>query len=655
MCNLANDENMNEPNAVNASLPRLRVLKNGLYVVTVWLAAAFIVLTIHCKSYYIELLLIGCILTAAVLIVFKKSLRQNRLLQWLCIPLGIAGATCILTISIWAEMNACDMPENSCRNPGFQGKVLVLTPHQDDELNLMGGALETITPGSEVHFLYYTNGGETRAKESARALGRFGIGEDCISSLGYGAGGWDAAHAQMYDAPKDQMVERSGTNRTYGLPHAKCFRENRSFTQAHFEEDLHDFIKEMQPDIIVSVDFDLHGDHRELSLTAERVLGNIMKENGTYRPTVLKAFAYSTSWFQPPDFYGENLKSTRYMGSDGSMEEVNCYQWDDRLRIPVGKSSITRTLVGNKTAQAFNEHASQQLANTRTNERICNGDKVFWWRPTSNLMWKANVSASSGDASQIHDFLLFDTNNVSDFSHRPYEHGWCPSDGVGELEVNWDTPTVVREIHLFDQNNPANQIKHLTIRLSNGKELSVGPLPAKGTRVAVSTECSEPIMGFTIHIDASTGWGSGLAEVEAYAESPVPPFQVAKLQDANGDFMYDYTTMPEGELPFSLYTWGCNAGDMKVALRSQTTDGILLEHKNGTYKLNIPKGESCILTVFGPDGNIMDEAKVANPGSMVRATRLLQRQMEPLIMELSWESQNRYFSALLAWLVSFIR
>lgn len=44
----------------------------------------------------------------------------------------------------------------------------------------------------------------------------------------------------------------------------------------------------------------------------------------------------------------------------------------ERLRIPVGKSRITRTLVGNLTARAFNEHVPQ------TNGKISSGDKVFW-------------------------------------------------------------------------------------------------------------------------------------------------------------------------------------------------------------------------------------------------------------------------------------
>lgn len=190
---------------------------------------------------------------------------------------------------------------------------------------------------------------------------------------------------------------------------------------------------------------------------------------------------------QRPDFYAENLKSTQYKGMTGTMNEVNCHRWDERLRIPVGKSSITRTLVGNLTARAFNKHVSQQKATTRTNEKICNGDKVFWWRPTRNLMWDAHITADSGDAAQLSDFLLYDSDNVSDFKHMPYEHGWRPRGGKGEATVTWDSPVVVREIHLFDQNNPDNQVKSLTIRLSNGREIAVGALPTGGTRVVVPT------------------------------------------------------------------------------------------------------------------------------------------------------------------------
>lgn len=632
-------------------MSKQKIIHGGLYGL---LLAAAISLLFHLHSYYLQLAVIASGLSLGIALAYWNTAvgrKARRAILWSAAILLVLTVT---AISSWTSLNACRIPDMATRNPGISGKVLVLAPHQDDELNLLGGALETILPDCDIHVLYSTNGGGARVQEAKNALAVFGIDEEHVAFLGYDCVAWKSTLQHMYNAPRDKATvsEEYGRSATHNTPYTPCYREGRDFTQANFEDDLQDYLAHLRPDVIIVTDFDMNPDHRALGLSTERVLARMMKADPTYRPTVLKSFAYSCSWFQRPDFYAENLKSTQYLGKDGCMEEVNCHRWGERLRIPVGKSSITRTLVGNLTARAFNEHVSQQQANTRTNERICNGDKVFWWRPTLNLMWDAHITADSGDAAQLSDFLLYDSDNVSDFEHMPYEHGWRPSGGKGEATVTWASPVIVREIHLFDQNNPANQVKHLTIRLSNGREIAVGALPAGGTRVVVPTQCDETITGFTVRIDDSTGEGSGLAEVEAYAAAPEHPFHVAKLQDADGDFMYDYTTEPDGELSFSLYTWGCDTSRLHVQLAEGACNGAMLRKTEGGYHLQIPQGESCILEVHDANGNMLDASRVSNPRQITRAFRHALRQMDPIAQHLSWESQQRYYKALGTWLTS---
>lgn len=634
-------------------MPKQNIIHGGMYGL---LLAATISLLCHLHSYYLQLAVIASGLCLGMALAYWNSpfgKKARRAILW---PAAILFVLTVTAISAWTSLNACSIPDMATRNPGFSGKVLVLAPHQDDELNLLGGALETILPDCDIHVLYSTNGEQARVQEAKNALAVFGVDAQHIAFLGYDRVAWKSALQHMYNAPRDKVIvsEEYGRRTTRNTPYTPCYREGRDFTQANFEDDLRDYLTHLRPDVVIVTDFDVHPDHRALGLSTERVLARMMKADPAYRPTVLKSFAYSCSWMQEPDFYAENLKSTQYTGKGGTMEEVNCHRWDERLRIPVGKSSITRTLVGNLTARAFNEHVSQQQGNTHTNERICNGDKVFWWRPTRNLMWNAHIAADSGDAAQLSDFLLYDSDNVSDFDHMPYEHGWRPSGGKGEATVTWDSPVVVREIHLFDQNNPANQVKRLTIRLSNGREIAVGALPAGGTRVVVPTQCDEAITGFTVRIDDSTGEGSGLAEVEAYAATPGHPFQVAKLQDANGDFMYDYTTVPDGDLSFSLYTWGCDAAGLKVQLAEGANDGTTLRETEHGYNMQVPQGESCILEVRDANGNVLDAARVCNPGQFARACRGIMRFLDPTLDSLSWETQQRYYTALRDWLAGFL-
>ncbi len=630
-----------------------KIIHGGLYGL---LLAAAISLLFHLHSYYLQLAVIASGLSLGMALAYWNTAvgrKARRAILWSAALLLVLTVT---AISSWTSLNACRIPDMATRNPGISGKVLVLAPHQDDELNLVGGAFETILPDCDIHVLYSTNGEQARVQEAKNALAVFGVDAEHIAFLGYDRVAWQSSLQHMYNAPRDKVVisEEYGRRATHNTPYTPCYREGRDFTQANFEDDLQDYLTHLRPDVVIVTDFDIHPDHRALGLSTERVLARMMRADPTYRPTVLKSFAYSCSWLQHPDFYAENLKSTQYLGKDGCMEEVNCHRWCERLRIPVGKSSITRTLVGNLTARAFNEHVSQQQANTRTNEKICNGDKVFWWRPTLNLMWDAHITAESGDATQLSDFLLYDSGNVSDFEHMPFEHGWRPAGGKGEAAVTWDSPVVVREIHLFDQNNPANQVKRLTICLSNGREIAVGALPAVGTRVVVPTQCDEAITGFTVRIDDSTGEGSGLAEVEAYTAAPEHPFQVAKLQDANGDFMYDYTTVPDGELSFSLYTWGCDAAGLKVRLAEGASDGTTLRETEHGYNLQVPQGESCILEVHDANGNVLDAARVCNPGQFARACRGIMRFLDPTLDSLSWETQQRYYTDLRDWLTGFL-
>ena len=77
--------------------------------------------------------------------------------------------------------------------PFFTGKrVMVLVPHQDDELNLAGSLLEQYTgAGSEVFLVYATNGdysglAQLRSHEALAVARSVGIPAENVIYLGYG-------------------------------------------------------------------------------------------------------------------------------------------------------------------------------------------------------------------------------------------------------------------------------------------------------------------------------------------------------------------------------------------------------------------------------------------------------------------------------------
>lgn len=591
-----------------------------------------------------SLFLATCVLGALLLACSRgKAARIARLV--ILIPGAVTATLLAACMLYWAEWGSCHVPEHSCRNPGFSGKCLVIIPHEDDELNMMGAALDVIRDKCDIYVLYSTNAREVRMWEAVHSLGHFGIPRERVIFLGYDSYPWDVKGEHTYNSSRGKVKPIDGRDATWGVPGLPCFRPGRSYTQEHIEEDLEAAIASIMPDCIVIVDHDLHADHRALSLTAEKALCRLMKSKPAYHPFVLKSLAYGTCWFQPADFYdGDNIRSTCHLYHGDTMQETACYRWSERLRLPVGACGITRSLAGNHVAEAFAEHKTQTGLDPHIPERLCRGDKVFWWRPTGNHCLYAQVRADSGDAAQLNDFLLVDSSDVSDFDHRPYEHGWCPDNGLGEAVFSWEHPQVVSEIHLFGQANPANQVLGIEIDLGNGKILHTGPLPADGCRHIVKTGCTTPLTGFTLRITRSSGAGAGLAEVEAYASSPEPPIDMAKFQDEHGNFMYDYTTHPDGVAFFSIYTWGNGSnGTLKVQLACPVPGAAKLTKNYNAYTVKCRRNATCTVRLLNGKGEVVDEARISNPSRFTRLVRAAMRFADPFMIQRTRDAQLQYY------------
>lgn len=154
------------------------------------------------------------------------------------------------------------------------------------------------------------------------------------------------------------------------------------------------------------------------------------------------------------------------------------------------------------------------------------------------------------------------------------------------------------------------------------------------------------ISGFSLTIDESTGEGSGLSEVEAYTTHPQSPLRVAKLQDADGNFMYDYITGEDGQLSFSLYTWGCAADDITVKVQET---GEAVQKDGDSYALNLPQGEACTLWVTDSTGTTLDEVRISNPSSFKRSLIKLVRAWDRHVVNISRHNQIRYYKELVMW------
>lgn len=517
-----------------------------------------------------------------------------------------------------------ECPDPADKAGVFAGRdVMLIVPHEDDELNLLGGVIEELVSyKSTLRVVFTTNGdyhgigeGISRIRESVAVLTELGVPEENVIFLGYSDSmsselGYfydlEDANAQVFSARRD-----SGA--TYGAPEHGAYNEGSSFSRAHLLEDMKGCILKYRPDTLICVDHDSHRDHKAASLLFEEAMGAILSENADYKPLVLKAFAYSTAFFAPPDFYESvNLRSTARPCSNEFMDENHAYIWAERLRLPVSAGSLSRSMLGSGLWRSIGYY--QVLDPFLNVKAMLNGDRVFWPRSTESLTYSATVTASSGAAEKLSDFRLGDNYDILG-SDTPMDGLWVPSEGDGEpwISVSFDSPEDVSCVRLYDAPSLEDNILRVTLSFDNGSEYRAGPLAANGSATDIAVD-ERGVSSFRVSIDESVGAAAGLTELEAYARPPRLDMKYIKLTDAGGDFVYDYITGPEGREELCLYAVGAPeelSGDNYTV--SVENDSCAAALENGRLRVVCPRGEETVLCIRSADGSLSDSVYIRNP------------------------------------------
>jgi len=311
-------------------------------------------------------------------------------------------------------------------------KVLLIVPHPDDELFVGGGLLRTLVKSRayEAYVVYTTNGdffpheGEARLQESVRVLTEFaGMEESHIIFLGYGDG-WRAGGHLYHQNGDVPLVSMAGRTETYGLKGHEDYRYTRSgrrsaYRRADFKQDLKEVIAGVRAELLLVVDFDWHADHRATSLLVEECLGEIFRQDASYRPLVLKRFGYDGVWKGRADFFDLPRRKTVLTGLSRTP-----YTPEEELRFAMPKDCATPYLSQNAFYHALRCYRSQEA--WQRVDGIINIDEVFFQRNTDSLLYGAKISASSGDAEYLRDFKLFDCGDVTEKELILKECGWKP-------------------------------------------------------------------------------------------------------------------------------------------------------------------------------------------------------------------------------------
>lgn len=502
----------------------------------------------------------------------RKKKKRAVLIVLMALVLAVLAVVCVYETEL-NKLDSNDGVDNSFYDSQFKNKkVMVIVPHEDDDLLISGQVLPPMYKnGADVRVVFATNGDKrvsayTRQSEACNALEKLGIPREKVIFLGYPDGtqlyvgkkafsfssGWD--HTYAGKGFKDYHFDRFGT-------HAKYTAEN-------MVDDIESVVLEYRPDYILAIDFDTHTDHRGVSISFEKAMERILKKESGYTPKVLKCFGYSLAWKSKPDFYALNIKSTvmqdREKNNDPSYEtDVPQYRWNNRVRLPIDKKSLSHSILRCSEYKALSEHLSQYAY--CYSERIINGDSVYWNRRTDSLTYNADISVSSGDASLLNDFRLIGVGNRTAGLHVKLEN--CVSrfdknDAQKTVTVKFDSTKTVSCVSLYDNFGLNSNILGGVITFSDGSKVEVPALNADGSETRVVFEPKHNITSFTFKVTEYEGV-AGLDEIEAFENADYDMgFSLIKLKNADtDDYIYNYLITPdEKSLNLGVYLSNPNAG-----------------------------------------------------------------------------------------------
>lgn len=407
-----------------------------------------------------QLICVGILAVTALLVLLSRKAAK-----WLLLVLTVLICfSCIFLRWFFHPSQGEDFPEkmafhevDSGKEAVFAGKkVLLLVPHQDDDMNVFCGVMdEYLHYGSELTVAFMTNGdyfglGEVRVREALDLYAYLGVPEENVVFLGYGDS-LQTPDYHIYNAPADEVFASSvRKTETYCVEGHPPFREGHAYTRENLYADIRDLVLSVRPDVIFCTDFDTHPDHRACSMLFEQAMGEILRAEPDYTPAVYKGFAYSTAWAGEHDFFSVNIRGTKDIYHNNMLIQVPpLYRWEDRIRFPVRAGTLSRSLHDSGQYDELLFYSSQEEEKHAAS--VINGDKVFWQRSTDSLLRRASLTAGSGDPLLLNDFMLLDTRKISDLYHDPFDGVWSPDEGDEEktVKVRLAAPPVVREVVLY--------------------------------------------------------------------------------------------------------------------------------------------------------------------------------------------------------------
>ena len=514
-------------------------------------------------------------------------------------------------------------------------KIMIIVPHQDDELNIVGGLLTSnYFDPKNIFIAFVTNGDylcnyKARIKEVIKVSKKLKIPFENIIFLGY-ADQHVKENNHIYNTYEPNFfISKKGymetfSNELFNEYHYKKYKQHSKFNYENILNDYIDLTEEYKPDVLFTIDFDSHPDHRASSLLFDAAMGIVLKKNKNYNPLVYKSFAYPTNYKGINDFNNINFNSSKFKTEPYSICEMQnpYYEWDERIRFSVDYSN---NLFCNPLYNLLKKYRSQLIIKRAYS--IINSDVVFWQRRTDNLCLFSKIIASSGETKYLNDFMLFDVEKLTNGDKKQpvlKNACWIPlkEDKNKEIQIIFPEKKIIDKVVFYQNIIGDSKVKKISIELSSGTKV-IEDLSGVKSKIYIKNE--ENISWIKIKILESIGKQPGFSEIEIF--SPTNPlfeyFNIDILDCFINKKIYTDKKIKNNQIKFYYYDG--------IQSKYFDKDEVLLNQNNCSVE-NINYGKN----IFSLKNNkkIYKEIKVVKNNNFIKLNHKLKVTFNNIILKI---------------------
>jgi len=204
----------------------------------------------------------------------------------------------------------------------------------------------------------------------------------------------------------------------------------------------------------------------------------------------------------------------------------------------------------------------------------------------------AQVTVSSGNGACLHDFMVYNVDNIDVMVPEFAGYCWTPEheDPDKVAVFTWDKPVAIEKMVLYGAVSADSKINEVQLTLSNGFSKTIKNLPQNGNPLEIALGRQENIISCTLKVLSASGKNYGISECEIYSSaaytSKILPFCKILIED---NFAYEYFVNKEVRtIPLAVYHYG-NTG--KITLAVEKGKSVI---RDGKLFIDESDGEICI-------------------------------------------------------------